>query len=58
MKQVVWLAALILPVLVFTAAVIQVVGAPSINVVSGLIGAVVPVLLTYVVIQSAGAESA
>lgn len=51
MKQVEQLVILVITVVVLTAVMILAVGAPSAGVVSGLIGAAVPVLLIYGVIQ-------
>lgn len=51
MRDVLGLVVLLGPVLAFTAGVILVVGAPAPNVVSGLMGATVPVLLIYAVLR-------
>lgn len=51
MGQVERFAALVIAVVVFTAAVILAVGAPSVGLLSGLIGAAVPVLLIYGVVE-------
>lgn len=51
MRQVERLAALGIIVTVLTAVMILTVGAPSISVVSGMIGAAVPAMMIYGVIQ-------
>jgi len=52
MEMVSRLVILVIVVVVFTAAIILSVGAPTISIISGLFGAVLPVLLIYTVVVS------